>query len=218
MAESPPGLEELVAARTERGLLWQAAGCFGCLGLIAGVFVLMALGITGADRVTFTEPAAVEENLQAIVACRVPEGYRGFRGLDKGGRRIAMITPHTHSGLRVPVAGRLTIAVWTLAPGTSRQAAEAELLAYWREKLSEHYGPGVEVPAPKEVQGLTLKVRGAALPAREWQFVRGEEHVRLLAAFVPRAPGGEEEVAVAGIGNMERFDQAALDAFLESIK
>jgi hypothetical protein len=221
VAELPPEAEEqaeeLVAERSARGVLLQALGCFGCLGLVVAAFVLMGLAILRADQVTLTEPAAVEANLQAIVACSVPKGFRGFRGMHKEGRRIALIAPHTHSGLKVPVAGRLTLALWTFDPEAPRSERAAEVMTYWRSKISDHYGLGAEAGEPVG-EGIDLQLRGAPLHAQRYEFTRKGEVLRLVVAFFPRDPQGAEEVALTAIAEEEHFDAQALEQFLESIK
>lgn len=212
--ELPPEARETLAARNERSLLVQACGCFGCLGVVIGVMVLIGLWVLQADQATQIEPAAVEQNLQAIVSCEVPEGYRGFRGFVRGERRIATLTPHTHSGLEVPLTGRLTLSLWTVPKGTDLLP---ELETYWRGKILEHYGPRVDVPEPIEGT-LTLRVRGEPVQARSLVFAREDERIQILFATFPRAAGSEELVALTCAAGEERFDRASLDAFLASIK
>lgn len=210
----------------ERGVVLQALTCFGCLGLILGVLGLMALGVRSNDQATRTEPAQVEQTLQAIVPCQLPSGYRGFRALERGGRKVATITPHTHSGLEVPLTGRLTLSLWTFAPGSSREAQREELEGYWLEKLRDYARktskrPQVTLPEP-ERGTLALEVRGQPLEARTLRYTLGEgetsEEVLLLFARLPRQAGGSEEIALSAAASPRHFDRAALDAFLASVR
>lgn len=224
MSDLPPGAGEIVAARAEQGVILQLGGCCGCLTVITLALSLLAWAMLKADRETQITPQQAEASLAAIFSCQVPPGYRGFRGIVRGGRRIVLLTPHTHSGLGVPLDGRLTLSVWTSSsPGDE---SLREVRAYFEDKLREEFRG--ELAEPRE-EPLELLLRGAPLPARTLSYTCGPApgvEVRLVLAHFPRqadsgrehAGSGTERVAVGAIGGAERFDQAALELFLQSVR
>lgn len=215
---SPPAdavVDAAVARRSEKGVLLQLIGCGGCLLLGALLLGALVYAIKSADRDTQRDPASAEASLQQIVPSTIPEGYRGFRGIAREGRRIVLVVPHTHSGLKVPLTGRLTLSVWTFA---GPQADLGEIQTYWESKLKETWL--VEEVAPLSESSLTLQVRGQPRQARVLTYkgslgTAPEREVQLVFLSFPRVPGQPEEIAVAGIGAPERFDQAALESFLK---
>lgn len=218
MADLPQDVQAVVAQRSERRVIWQLAGCGGCVGLIGLLFGLLVYAMVAADSVSQRDPASAEASLQQIVACTLPEGYRGFRGIAREGRRIVLVTPHTHSGLKVPLTGRLALSVWTFKEG---KADLTEVQAYWESKLKEEWFD--EALAPESEESLTLKARGVPCQARVLTYQGGLREpktvrVRLVLLSLPRHVGQPEQIAVGAIGGEERFDQAALDAFLSSLK
>lgn len=218
MEDLPQGAEAIVAARNERGVLLQLGGCCGCLGFVGLILSLLVWTMLKADRETQITPREAEASLQAVVPCQLPPGYRGFRGISRGGRRIVLATPHTHSGLKVPLDGRLTLSVWTFQGADTPAERLAEVQAYFESKLQEEFSGEL---APPLTAPLELRLRGRALAAQALTYTCGPApgvEVRLLLALFPRQAGSEELVAIGAIGAAERFDRAALDAFLGSIK
>lgn len=213
MADLPPEVSDAVAQRSEKGVLLQLGGCGGCILFALLLLGLLAYAIVAADRDSQRDPESAAASLQQIVPCTIPEGYRGFRGIAREGRRIVLVVPHTHSGLKVPLTGRLTLSVWTF---DGPQADLGEVQTYWESKLQEAWlAEGVK---PKAESKTTLQVRGEPCEARVLSYEGGfdkEAQVRLVILSFPRVAGQPGEIAVAGIGGEERFDQASLDAFLK---
>lgn len=215
VADLPPEVEAVVAKRDESRVLLQLGGCGGCILFALLLLGLLVYAITAADRDTQRDPDSAAASLQQIVPSTLPEGYRGFRGIARDGRRIVLVVPHTHSGLKVPLTGRMTLSVWTFQDG---QADLAELQTYWESKLLEEWL--VEEVSPTSESTTTLQVRGQPCQARVLTYEGGKRtkprsKIRLVLASFPRVAGQPEQIAIGAIGGEERFDQAALDAFLK---
>jgi hypothetical protein len=215
VADLPPELSAAVAQRSEKGVLLQLGGCGGCILFAALILGLLVYAITAADRDTQRDPESAAASLQQIVPSTIPEGYRGFRGIARAGRRIVLVVPHTHSGLKVPLTGRLTLSVWTFE---GPKADLAEVQTYWESKLLEDWL--VEKVSPVAESTTTLEVRGEPCQAKVLTYEggprgKGKTKIRLLIASFPRVPGQPEEIAVGAIGGEERFDRATLDTFLK---
>ena len=213
MADLPPEVSAAVAQRSEKGVILQLGGCGGCILFALLLFGFLAYAIVSADRDSQRDPEAAAASLQQIVPCTLPEGYRGFRGIAREGRRIVLVVPHTHSGLKVPLTGRLTLSVWTFK---GPQADLSEIQTSWESKLQEAWF--ADEVKPTSESKTTLQVRGEPCEARVLTYAGGfgtEAKVRLVILSFPRVAGQPAEIAVAGIGGESRFDQAALDGFLK---
>ena len=213
MADLPPEVSAAVAQQSEKGVILQLGGCGGCILFAVLMLGLLAYAIVSADRDSQRDPESAAASLQQIVPCTLPEGYRGFRGIAREGRRIVLVVPHTHSGLKVPLTGRLTLSVWTF---NEPQADLSEVQTYWESKLQEAWLS--EEVKPTSESTTTLQVRGEPRQARVLTYQGGfgtEAQVRLVILSFPRVAGQPGEIAVAGIGGEPRFDQAALEAFLK---
>lgn len=203
-----------LSARQEQFTRWQFGLCLGCGSLILLSFVLLGLTFLQANRRVQSEPPAVEANLQAIVRCQVPAGYRGFRGITVGERRIALLAPKTYGGTKVPLDRSLTISVWTFDANTAADARKQEVDTFWVTKINELMG---QRGATVEERETKVVLRGKTYAARERVYT-GRVNLRFVVAFVPREAGSGETMALTFLGAKEQFDQAAMDGFLKSIE
>lgn len=198
----------------ERATLVQLGGCVGCGGLVLLVFALLALTVMRSDRRFTDEPVEVEAALRSIApSAMVPPGYRGFRAAIAEERRLVQLVPEGYDAKPVPLEEPLTIAVWTFAPGTSLEAARAEVEGYWPKLVEERLGAeAAQVTAEEAVE---LPAFGGSHRGRRWELRGGSTPLRLVIVVLPRPEG---PIALTFVGAAEQFDQPAVDAFLGALR
>ncbi len=198
----------------ERATLVQLGGCVGCGGVILLIFALLALTVSRSDRRFTDEPVEVEAVLRQVAPSAViPPGYRGFRAAIAEERRLVQLVPEGYEADKVPLGEPLTIAVWTFAPGTSLEAARAEVEGYWPKLVEEYLG--AEAAQATAEEAVELPAFGGSHPGRRWELRGGAAPLRLVIVVVPRPEG---PIALTFVGAAERFDQRAMDAFLGALR
>lgn len=194
--------------------LVQLGGCLGCGSIILAVFLLLGWTVLRTDARVLSDPQQVDANLQAIVPCQIPPGYRGFRGINDEARKIALLAPKDYGGTRVPVDRELTIGVWTFPPGVTPAARKSEVVTFWetmtREQLG-HAAGALETSAPAPT---TITIAGKPFPADQ-RTLTARKRLKLVVALVTL---GDRELGLSFIGREEGFDTKAMTAFLESLE
>ena len=192
----------------------QLGGCLGCGSIILGVFLLLGWTVLRTDARVLSDPQQVEANLQAIGPCQAPAGYRGFRGINDGTRRIALLAPKDYGGTRVPVDRELTIGVWTFPPGVAPADRKQEVVTFWETMTREQLGHASGVLETSAPAATTTTITGKPFPADQ-RFFTARKRLKLVVALVTL---GERELGLSFIGREDGFDTKAMTAFLESLK
>lgn len=180
------------------------------------IFLLLGLTYYRSSQVVLEDPAAVTANLQAIAACEIPLGYRALRGADDdGGRRIAVLAPQSFAGETMEVDLKLVISAWSFPAELPTEKRAAEALAFWKGKTEDVLGKATAV----ETESQTVTVRNAPLEAQLTTMTCKEATVRIVVVVAPRASATDADHAVfAFVGDANKFDTVAMDAFLASVK
>lgn len=205
----------------------------GCALVLLGVLGAVLVGIVAARAVSSvlpdlqkivpaTEPAEVASRLQDILPAQVPPGYEGvFSMAIPGGFEFAVVAP---AGLRQgqqtgsqPPA--LLMMVCTIPPGEQAEQLKKKMARALAEKGQQQDSAALEVETPDGKVTQKVTVRGDTVTLEQAVGKTKDGHsVKQVMALVPRKKGSQELVMIMGLGDADNFDQAALDAFLGSVR
>jgi hypothetical protein len=210
----PPSTPDPTEAAKARLAKWQFGLCAGCGSLILLTFVLLAWTVWHGDRSFTTDPARVEEHLQAIVPCQIPPGYRAFQGAYVPGRqRCAFLVPGGFRGERLDPRVALLVSAWTTPPGEDEPTARRGVVDFLVGLSGDRVGAEASAdPAPV----VSRRLRGREVSLERHTVRVGEEVFRLEVLSVPGGPGGG--VHLGFLGREADFDEAAVEAFLASVE
>ena len=180
-------------------------GLMGLIGVGAMVFMFKSMFIT--------DPVQVEANLQGTIPCEVPEGYAGAFGMNMMGMRMSMIGPEGMMGSgqqNVP----LMIIVMQVPPGQNPQMAKAQMQA----QLQQQGGMGGGNMQVEAEETATVTIRGQPVEVQTAIGVQNGQKTKQVMAIIDKAPDDPTQVLLMFMGNADTFDEAAMQAFLQSIK
>jgi hypothetical protein len=200
---------ELPADESDKAAIYQSLGCIGCGLVVVAIFVALGLTISRANKAFTNEPEGVLANLQAVVPCEVPAGYRPLNSMFReGDQRMAILAPTSYDGEVIKVDVPLLIQAWWWNQ-TDRLMNLTVLMRFWEDRVADRFGEvqSVELGDPRQVT-----VRGAAASADvRWIFcTKGK--LRVVSVWL------DDQTAIAFLGLDDAFDEAAMKEFLASIR
>jgi hypothetical protein len=189
-----------------------------CLFFVVMMLIGAAVGVTIVRNVS-DDPAVAAARLPSFVDATVPPGYAAVAvaRVPFYAGAIVIGRPGLKAHEFDPGKERLLIVVVD-PPSDHRFQAPQDVVKQLKDvpgggdKLKPEAEPG-DQPLPVR----KVKVRGEEVEVVE-QLVPGATPTRRLLALIPRAKGDPHLLGVVGWGKADGFDQAAFDAFLESIQ
>lgn len=210
------------------GLLKWCVGCC-CLVIVLAGF-LGGYTIHLAKQSMSMDPTVIGPRVAAFLPATIPPGYSGqfYFKVPFQGTEMAVIAPDgSLQGGRQAQNLPLMIMLLNLPPGTKIDSMEDA-----KKHLNQSSGmaggvgggaaPQVEADpnapaAPNPIR--TLKVRGEDLEVLDQVSKTNQgADMRQVFVLVPKSKGSADKVIVVGMGDPNNFDQAAFDAFVQSIR
>jgi hypothetical protein len=208
----------------------KGGGGFLKFCLVCGCIVLLLAGLAGAAAVyavsqaVSMDPTTVAARAQEIIPCTIPPGYQGamaFR-IPFVGVSMVMIGPpgmlQNQQGTPPGQSGMM-IMLLSIPPGQNPQQLQNQMQAKMQQQGQG--GPNTQLQV-ESTQARTFKIRGADVEFTEQvgvqQSGQGAVRMRQLTAMIPHTPGSADQVLIMIMGPEQGFDQAALEAFLGSIR
>ena len=199
-------------------------GC-GCAALlIGGIATAVAISMGAAlvsQMVPVTDPVQVQQRLSAIVPSQPPPGYEGVMAMSiPGVFQMAMIAPQgfkqQQQGNQPP---QLLLMVCTLPPGAHMEEMKRKMKDALQQAPGGQTGELMVEAEDGEQTVQTVTVRGQSMKL-EQTVGRSQDgrRVKQVVMLLPRDADSEEMVLIMGMGDADNFDQAALDAYLQSIR
>lgn len=186
--------------------------CLAC-GCLAGLMVMIlgGVGIYTLKQMFITDPAAVEKNLADTLECEVPAGYGGMFAMNMAGMKMSMIAPSgTMMGNNnVP----LMIIAMQLPPGADSAQAKRQM----QQQMNQGGMGGGSMAVEKEDK-LTVMIRGAEVAGQSQVGVQNGQKMRQVVFMIDKSATDPTQVMLMFMGNQSSFDDAAMNAFLKSIK
>lgn len=190
--------------------------CCTC-GVIVLVVVGLAAGYVYSLYRRAFDPAQARTALGERLAIEPPPGYQASFDGGPFGMTVVLVGPEgVHPRSPVPPGQlRMTLGVMPVDPAKSDETVQAELVEF----LERHQSFQLQVQETREVP---VVIRGQPASARESIGVvrQGGAPARLVSVVVPKDPAVPQgdRVLVGALGERDRFDQAAWEAFLASIR
>ena len=189
--------------------------------LICGC-ILLAIAAAGGGFVAYQfsqmltiDPPKVVSKVEGEIlpGSTVPSGYVGLMAMKIPftPMQFAVITKDgmQQAGNNTP----LTIMVCSMPAGANQQQMQQQM----QQSMQQQGQGGGQMQVEAENQKV-LKVRGQDVTFTEQVGVNQGVKVRQMMAVVPKSAGSSDQVLLMFMGKDDVFDQAAVDAFLSSIK
>lgn len=189
-------------------------GCLLLLLMGAGVGVmywqLKDMFVMDPVRVT----AKVESEL--LPGAKVPDGYAGMFAMRFPGglMEFALIVPEGMQQQANQGTLPLMIMACTIPPGQSPEQVTGEMQRAMQQQTGRG-GAGLKVEAEEE---RTITARGQEVALQERVGVENGVKVKQVLVVVPQKPGSTQQVLLMFMGKEDIFDEAAMNAFLESLR
>lgn len=192
--------------------------------LICGCLLLLLLaGIGGfvayqASQMLTMDPVKVVAKVESdlLPGSKVPPGYEGMMGMKiPGVFEMAIVVPQ---GMRQQTGQNnlpLMMMISTIPPGQSADQMKQQM----QQAMQQQGGGGNTNIQVESEQQVTVKVRGQDVAVTE--LVGADQNgvkMKQLVMIVPRAAGSTDQVFMMFMGKADVFDQAAVDAFIQSIR
>lgn len=194
--------------------------------LICGCLLFLILAAVGgflayqASQMFTMDPVKVVAKVEGDIlpGSKVPPGYEGMMGMKVPGvMEMAIVIPQ---GMRQQTQQNnlpLMIMICTIPPGQSPEQMQLQM----QQAMKQQGGGGggntqLQVEAQQQ---LTVKVRGQDVTVNE-QVGADQNGVKMkqLVMIVPRSANSTDQVLLMFMGKADVFDQAAVDAFINSIR
>lgn len=210
------------------GLLKWCFGCC-CLVIILGGF-LVGYTFHLAKQSMSMDPVVIGSRVAAFLPATIPTGYSGqlYFKIPFQGTEMAVIAPDgSLAGGKQAQNLPLMIMLLNLPPGTKLDDMnDAKKHLNQSSGMAGSMGggaaPQVEADpnAPATPNPMrTLKVRGEDLQVLDQTSTTNQgTTMRQVFVLVPKSKGSADKVIVMGMGDPNTFDQAAFDAFVQSIR
>jgi hypothetical protein len=187
----------------------------GCLLLLV-VFAVVGVFAYKVGNLMTKDPVAVAAKVQneILPGAVIPPGYEGAFAMKVpfADVEFAVIGPQgmSQQTQAQQSAPPLLIMLCAIPPG-----GDADQLK--RTMQQQTGAPSGQVEAEQE---RTITVRGQQVVVKEAVSVDQRQNVRMkqLLALVPRAVGSNDIVMIIMMGREDQFDQAAADAFFNSLR
>jgi hypothetical protein len=190
----------------------------GCLLflLLAGV---IGFGAYQASQMLTMDPVKVVAKVEGDIlpGSKVPPGYEGMMGMKiPGVMEMAIVVPQ---GMRQQTNQNnlpLMMMISTIPPGQNAEQMKLQM----QQAMAQQGGGGANTQIQVEAQQqVTVKVRGQDVVVNE--MVGADQNgvkMKQLVMMVPRSTTSSDLVFIMFMGKADVFDQAAVDAFLASIR
>ncbi len=199
------------------GLLKFCLAC-GCLVIALGLFgVFMAY--RAARQMFSMDPPTVEARLQSIVPATVPPGYSGMMAMKIPFTPIemAIVAPEGFAQNQGGQQPPLMVIVMKIPEGADARQMRQQLQQAAAQQGGGGAGPPGEIQVEAEEQ-TTVKIRGEDVAVVTQIGRQNGVPTKQVIVSLPPAPGSNEAVIIMGMGEESKFDQAAWDAFLNSVR
>lgn len=219
------------AAPRQGSSAWKWCLGIGCaLFLLAGIGVGVAVMIGAAaikSMTPVTDPVQVQQRLTGIIPSQPPPGYEGVFAFSLPGGlfQMAMIAPQGTKQGQNNANAPLMIMVCTIPAGSGPDQMKAKIREAMQKNMDQNGAAGVEgdgllVEAEDgETVSQTISVRGEEVAIEQTVGkTKDGQSVKQILVLVPRSKDSEQMVMIMGVGKADTFDQAAFDAYLQSIR
>lgn len=221
------------AAPQKGSSAWKWCLGIGCaLFLLAGIGVGVATVFLGAmwnSIQPVTDPVQVQQRLTGIIASQPPPGYEGvFAFSFPGVFQMAMIGPQGTKQGQNNANAPLMIMVCTIPPGSGPEQMKDKIREAMQKSAAQNGAGGAGGDATQELMvesedgttmSRTISVRGEQVSIEQTVGrTKDGQSVKQVLVLVPRSKDSEQMVMIMGVGKADTFDQAAFDAYLESIR
>lgn len=189
--------------------------CLICGCLVAVMLVVLGGGVAmWFKSMIIMDSAKVEQNLVGTIDCTVPPGYHGLFGMNAMGVKMSVLAPDsvTFGSGQQPKDIPLMIIAFQMPPGASKQQAKQQM----QSQMQQQQGGGRMQVESQET--INVKVRGVDVEAEKVVGVQQGQKMIQIFTMVDKSASDPTPIFLMFTGSADTFDQAALDAFLNSIK
>ncbi|MCO5171872.1 MAG: hypothetical protein M9894_36695 [Planctomycetes bacterium] len=193
--------------------------------LICGCLLLLLMG-AGAGVMYWQlkdmfvmDPVRVTAKVEAEIlpGAKVPDGYSGMFAMRFPGglMEFALIAPEGMQQQANQNTLPLMIMACTIPPGSSADEVKGQMQQAMQQQTGRA-GGNMKVEAEEQ---RTITARGVEVTLQEHVGVADNGvKMKQLLVIVPQKPGSSQQVLLMFMGKEDIFDQAAVDAFLESLR
>lgn len=193
--------------------------------LICGCLLFLILAAVGgfiayqASQMLTMDPIKVVAKVESdlLPGSKVPPGYEGMMGMKiPGVWEMAIIVPQ---GMRQQTNQNnlpLMIMVSTIPPGQNADQMKMQMQQAMQQQGGGGGNTNIKVESEQQV---TVKVRGQDVAVTE--LVGADQNgvkMKQVVMIVPRSTTSTDQVFIMFMGKADVFDQAAVDAFVNSIR
>lgn len=203
------GQEQPEAASSGGGFLKYCLAC-GCLAALVAMLI-GGVAVYKLKQMVITSPAAVEQNLSDTLECEVPSGYAGMFGINMAGVKMSMIAP---SGTMM---GNNSVPLMIIAMQLPAGSDSAQAKRQMQQQMNQGGMGGGSMAVEKE-DAITVTIRGGEVQAQSSVGVQNGQKMKQVVLMIDKTSSDPTQVMLMFMGTESAFDQAAMDAFLQSIK
>lgn len=193
--------------------------------LICGCLLFLVIAAVGgflayqASQMFTMDPVKVVAKVEGDIlpGSKVPPGYEGMMGMKfPGVFEMAIVIPQ---GMRQQTQQNnlpLMIMICTIPPGQSPDQMKLQMQQAMNQQGGGNASTQIKVEAEQQ---LTVKVRGQDVTVNE--LVGADQNgvkMKQQVMIVPRSATSTDQVLLMFMGKADVFDQAAVDAFINSIR
>lgn len=193
--------------------------------LICGCLLFLVIAAVGgflayqASQMFTMDPVKVVAKVEGDIlpGSKVPPGYEGMMGMKiPGVFEMAIVIPQ---GMRQQTQQNnlpLMIMICTIPPGQSPDQMKLQMQQAMNQQGGGNANTQIKVEAEQQ---LTVKVRGQDVTVNE--LVGADQNgvkMKQQVMIVPRSATSTDQVLLMFMGKADVFDQAAVDAFINSIR
>lgn len=195
----------------------------GVVAAVAMVLLVRKGAEIAAEYVPTADPVQVQSRLDAILPSKIPAGYEGVAMRIPGGWEVVMVAPsNLQAQAKKDPAERelpLVMVVCKVPPGEPAAKVKQDIERILAQRRAQE-GPGVvELETPDGTVKQEIVVRGDAVGLEQTARVaRDGRRIKQVFLAIPRAKGSDEVAFLMAVGEEAAFDQAAFQAYLDSIR
>lgn len=193
--------------------------------LICGCLLLLLLGAGGGfmayqvSQMFTVDPVKVTAKVESDIlpGSKVPQGYSGMMAMKMPGvMEFAIVVPQGMQQQTNQNNLPLMMMICTLPPGANPDQMKQQMQQAMQQQGQGGTSTQIQVEAEQQ---HTIKVHGQEVPVQELVGVADNGvKMKQVIAVVPQSPTSSEQVLLMFMGKEDIFDQAAVDAFLQSIQ
>lgn len=203
----------------------QGIGCLGGFLIGCGILFLILLiagGVGGYFLYSFikqgysTDPAKIDQWLQEVIECKVPEKYEGKMGLNYSFAdfhiKLLILMP-VDAALDQDDPGLTRFMVFGGPEEANQRQLEMQFEQQFEQQMQQN--PNLKGQGGERVESTKVEVQVGEYKYQATRSVYSTEEDRRVISYMVSPKAG---VLVAAFGPEEGFDQEAFDAFLKSMK